>query len=583
MEPETEFDIEAARELAVKRHEESIARKLEAQTAVTVPETKPLDHNGPLDPEAVQEEVRANLFGKIASAHSVYQLVDVMPRTDTDAYELAAEALNGRLLFVDDNWYTFDGRCYVVDQGKSLVTKVAKAITRAIVAAHPAAEARKFQLAEEGEKVNEKMWTSREGKMKSFGDASKRSSVRRLLESEFIEDGDVFKSNRYIAMRNLVIDTVATREQGELVTLPHDPALHVPNRCFIDQDYTPGALPGPALSKFLDYSFEDRLDGENLFRALAVAIFSSAPKRKLFVDIYGPTNSGKSAASKIIRRLSGLYKTANRDHFGAGDGSFAFKSLQTYRAIFAHEVEYKLDAAKVKIWSGGDPIETDVKNGERIEYNPEGILFFISNRPTGVNIDMTSGDANHNRYFPVPTPHRFYAEAELPEGTSRDYLFDDTLEAEKLPAEDQQTISWMIDLWVAWEKLKITHIPLTDNQEATRRRKGGDLDMIDDAIEWYSGEREVLLSKSEDEVSNKRMWASYAEFRKLIVTYGQLQDIEVPSKADLLNALKNRGMVEYYDQYRLPGYVLGAQWKQALAELEAERSDGGAFAKSMGM
>lgn len=528
---------------------------------------------GELDAEEVRRTVRETLMERINAEYSSSGLLDLMPRTDSDAYRLAKPVLNNRLLYVDDAWYVYNGKVYVLDEGKAVVKKVAKAIAKAIDECVDAAKARKHVLEEDGRKFNEKAWSAREGKMAAFGDAAKRNSVRRLLESEFVEDARIFDSNRYIAMRNGVIDTVATREQGELVFLPHDPALKIPNRCYIDHDRIEGQTPGPHLKKVLTYSYESYEDGVNLFRAAGVAIFSSAPKRKLFVDIYGPTDSGKSMVSKIVKRLTQLYKTASRDHVGAGSSNnFSMVSLKSRRAIFAHEAEYKINPAVVKMWSGSDSVETDVKGTDRVEFMPEGILFFISNREDGINMDMVDGDANHNRYFPVPTPHRFYKDGLTPNGFDPNYAFDSDLEEVKLPSEDEITVNWMIDLWVEWEKLKIDFIPLTENQEAARRKKVGDMDLIRNVIEWYSeGGREVILKKAPSEVKNDRQWISYAEFRKLMVSYGNIQDEDIPSKRDLLNLLKSRGRVKYYDQYRLPGLVLGTEWKQAVAELEADK------------
>lgn len=561
--------LEAARAKLVSSNEANALERLES-TLPTEPQ-KDTSFKGLLDPNEIKEQVQKAQLAKINSAYSFSGLLDAMPRTDTDAMRMAAPVLNGRLLCVDDNWYVYDGKTYVVDKGKALVKKVAKAICSAIVSCHDAAKTKYHELQEDGATVNPKAWNARESQMAGFGNSSKRSSVRAMLESEYVEDNQIFLSNRYIAFKNTVIDTVETRAQKRLVQVPHDPALYIPNRCYIDQNYVPGSTPGPALTKFLTYSFESYDDGVNLFLALAVALFSSAPKRKLFVDIFGPTDSGKSAASKIVKRLSGLYKTATKDHFGAGsDSTFALTSLQTYRAIFAHEAEYKLNPAVVKMWSGSDSIETDVKNGERIEYMPEGILFFINNRDDGVNIEMQEGDANHNRYFPVSTPYRFYKDGLTPHGFDENYAFDEDLESVKLPAEDEQTVSWMVDMWVAWETLGIDYIPLTDNQERIRKKKVGEIDIIMDAINWYSDEREVLMKKGVDEVTNSRQWVSYAEFRKLLVTYARMQDIEIPSKKDLLTLLKSRGVAQMFDQYRLPGLVLGTEWKQTVAELEAD-------------
>lgn len=516
--------------------------------------------------EQVERLVRERLVEQMETAYTNGQLLDAMPRTDGDAIRLAGPMINGRIAFVDGKCYEYNGKVFVLDEGESLSNDIAKGIKRAINDSITVAKDRFWRNHENGDtKITAKVFNQRETKMKEFDEAKRTSSIRRALESEYLKPKNIFSSNRYISLRNGVIDSDATRERGELVMINHDPALHIPNRCYIDADYTPGAKPGEALTQYLTYSFQGYEEGVKLFTALGIGLFSTAKKRKFYVDIYGPTDSGKSTVSNMMSRITKLSKTAGKSHFGEGHSNeFAMASLKGYKLIFAHEAEYKVNPVNVKKWSGNDPIETDVKQKERIEYRGEGVLFFINNNPDGIDMDFSVDTSLPNRYVGVYTPHTFTKDGMTPEGFNPNYKFDDTLE-DRLEEEDSTTISWMIDLWVEWEKLRIAYLPLTEKQEQLRDRKAGDVDTVQRALNWL--EDEAVIKRAEA-VKNKRDYLAFDTFTKLYRSFCVARGLVPLDDKSLRASLKSRKVIETFDKARLPGYVEGSEWARIIAEVE---------------
>lgn len=514
--------------------------------------------------QQIETQVRDLLVERFATAYTNGRLIDEMPRTDGDAIRLAAPLINDRIAIVDGKCYEYNGKAFMLDEGGTLVNDIAKGIRRAINDSIDVAKEQYWVNEGNGKGgISLKIFNQREAKMKDFDESKRIGTIRRGLESDYMRPKDIFLKNRYIAFKNLVIDTVETKRTGEVVSLTHDPALHIPNRCYIDLDYTQGAQPGPALQRFLTYSFQSYEDGVNCFRGLGIGLFDSGKKRKIIMDLHGKPDSGKSMIFRLMDHITKLTQTASKDHFALSSNSnFALTSLRGFKLIFIPEMSRKIDDELSKQWSGGDTIDTDVKNGERIQYTPEGIIIFQSNSDDGTGLDVAE-EGMKLRYVPVWFPHQFTTEGMTEDGFNENYVKDMAIE-DRLLEEADTIVSWMFDLWLEWNKLGIDTLPLTQNQIDVRDRKAGDLKTVDRVLSWYVDADAI---KQTQDVKRNADWLAFDEFSKLYQQFCSARKIEALSDRKLAASLRKDGLAVKYDKLRLPGYVAGSQWARILADV----------------
>lgn len=511
----------------------------------------------------IEDHVRNLLVERITTSYTNGHLIDQMPRTDGDAIRLAAPLINDRIALVDGKAYEYNGKVFMEDTGGTLINDIAKGIRKAINDSIEAAK-EQYWLNEGNGKggISLKIFNQRETKMKDFDESKRTGSIRRGLESEYMKPRDIFMKNRYIAFKNVVIDLEESKRAQAPVTLPHDPSLHIPNRCYIDFDFIEGAQPGPALNRFLTYSFQSYEDGVNCFRGLGIGLFDSGKKRKIVMDLHGKPDSGKSMIFRLMDHITQLTKTASKDHFALSSTSnFALTSLRGHRLIFVPEMSRKIDDELVKQWSGGDTIDTDVKNSERIQYDAEGVIIFQSNSDDGTGLDVAE-EGMKLRYVPVWFPHQFTREGMTDEGYNENYVKDMSIE-EKMYEEADLIVSWMFGLWLEWNVLGIDTLPLTQNQIDVRDRKAGDLKTIDRVLSWYTDADAI---KQVDEVKRNADWLAFDEFSKLYQQFCSARRIEALSDRKLAASLRKDGLAKKYDKLRIPGYVEGSKWAKILAD-----------------
>lgn len=538
--------------------------KKKASHGVEQPEAGPTTA---ITAEQVEELVRDRLIEQIATAHTNGMLLDLMPRTDGDAIRLAGPIINDRVVVADGVCYEYNGKVFARDEGGTLLNDIARGIRAAINDCIDAVKSKYWSNVDNGDnKITSKVFNGREAKMKDFDESKRTGSIKRGLESEFMKPKTIFLNNRYIAFKNLVIDTVESKKQKKTVTLAHDPSLYIPNRCYIDHNFIDGAQPGPALNQFLTYSFQSYEDGVNCFRGLSIGLFDSGKKRKIIMDLHGKPDSGKSMISRLMDHITGLTKTASKDHFALSSNSnFALTSLRGFKLIFIPEMSRKIDDELSKQWSGGDTIDTDVKNGERIQYLPEGIIIFQSNSDDGTGLDVAE-EGMKLRYVPVWFPHQFTSEGITAEGFNQNYVKDMAIE-DRLYEEADVIVSWMFGLWFEWNKLGIDTLPLTKNQEEIRDRKAGDLKTVDRVIQWYVDNEAIVQA---DKVAKNTDWLAFDDFSKMYQQFCSSRRIEALTDRKLAASMRKDGLAKKFDKLRIPGYVAGEHWAVVLASLAEE-------------
>lgn len=541
--------------------------RTEASEVRSASEEKVVDSSLAISPAAVGASVYRATAERMLEASDAYDYMKRIPSTDAKVVQLALDTINGQMMHKeDDGWYIYDGKVFKKTKesvAMAFGNQIAENMSRAVQESDDSF----FNMAAD-HKVDMKAYYAKLAKAESYENDSKDGAVTRKLSTALaVLDEEAFDSNRYLVFNNGVLDTVESKAQGKIIFHEeHSPHYQAPDRCLVNANYVPGATPGPALERFLSYSFQSYEDGVNCFRALAIGLYDSGDKRKIILDLHGKPDSGKSIISRLMKQLTGLYKTASRDHFAEGsDSSFAMVSLEGYKLIFVPEMSRKINDELVKQWSGGDTIETDVKGKERIEYMPQGIIVFQSNSMDGTGLDV-SEEGMHLRYVGVLFPHQFTSDGMTASGFDENYVKNLHIEQEMLEEIDS-IASWMVELWLQWSLLGIDTLPLTKNQEEIRARKAGDLKTVDRVIQWYLDQDAI---KELDNVDKQSDWLAFDEFSKLYQQFCSARKIEALTDRKLAASMRRDGLAVKHDKLRLPGYVAGDQWARILADINKE-------------
>lgn len=534
-------------------------REAPSTTADTV-----VDRSLALSPGMVGEAVYRKTAEMLMGSRDAYEYMKRIPSTDAKVVRLALDTIDGQIMYKeDDGWYVYNGKVF-----KKVKPSVANAfgnqIAENMALAVQESDDSFFDMAAD-HKVDMKSYYAKLAKAEAYENDAKDGAITRKLSTALaVLDEEAFDSNRYLVFNNGVLDTVESKERGEIVFYEeHSPHYQAPDRCLINANYVPGAQPGPALERFLTYSFQSYEDGVNCFRGLGIGLFDAGEKRKIVMDLHGKPDSGKSIISRLMNHITGLYRPASRDHFAYGsESNFALVSLEGYKLIFVPEMSRKIDDELVKQWSGADMIDTDVKNGERRQYMPQGIIIFQSNSDDGTGLDVAE-EGMKLRYVPVWFPHQFTSDGMTEEGYNENYVKNLGIE-EEMRAEADLIVSWMLGLWLEWNKLGIDTLPLTKNQEEIRDRKAGDLKTVDRVIQWYVDKGAI---KATDDVGKKSDYLAFDEFSKLYQQFCSARKIEALSDRKLAASMRKDGLAVKHDKLRLPGYVAGDDWARILAEL----------------
>lgn len=526
-----------------------------------------VDSSLAITPGSVGSAVYKETAELMMGAEDAYEYMKRIPATDAKVVRLALNTIDGQIMHKeDDGWYVYDGKVF-----KKVKDSVANAfgnqIAENMAMAVQESDDSFFDMAAH-HKVDMKSYYAKLAKAEAYENDAKDGAVTRKLSTALaVLDEEAFDSNRYLVFNNGVLDTVESKKTGKIVfDEQHSPHYQAPDRCLINANFIPGAKPGPALDRFLTYSFQSYEDGVNCFRGLGIGLFDAGEKLKIVMDLHGKPDSGKSIISRLMNHLTGLYRPASRDHFAYGsDSNFALVSLQGYKLIFVPEMSRKIDDELVKQWSGADMIDTDVKNGERIQYMPQGIIIFQSNSDDGTGLDVEEGGMKL-RYVPVWFPHQFTTDGMTEQGFNENYVKNLAIE-EEMKEESDLTISWMLELWLEWNKLGIDTLPLTKNQEEIRDRKAGDLKTIDRVVQWYLDKGAI---KELDHVEKKSDWLAFDEFSRLYQQFCTARKIEALSDRKLAASMRKDGLAVKHDKLRLPGYVAGDEWARILADVNEE-------------
>lgn len=220
--------------------------------------------------------------------------------------------------------------------------------------------------------------------------------------------------------------------------------------------------------------------------------------------IYGPARAGKGTFTEAILSMMGKplateadFETFTRDRRGDVN-SPDLANLKPSRFVAASESERErwLNAAKVKVLTGGNYITCALKYRDHFTYRPQFKVWLSSNHPVMIDVDDDAAWARI-RVIHFPTSH---LEDE-----------DKTLKARmKRPAMARQILAWAVEgarRWYASGKTGlITPATVSDKTRAAR----DDLDFVG---QWLA----ECIERTDEPgafVSNPTLYASYSEWCK---------------------------------------------------------------------
>lgn len=389
---------------------------------------------------------------------------------------------------------------------------------------------------------------------------------------------DPFTESRYLIMRNgEALDTIASVEQQRLVFVKTTPNMYIHERYQTTFDYTPNQQPGEALTHWLKTSPVDYDTGVNLCRALISAVCSPKPKKFFsLIEMYGESNTGKSALLESVFKLSvpGLVAPATDAQFGKNPNNFAIGRIMGKRILMLTEYSSEFSESQVKSVTGGDTITADIKFKEPREFIFNGVLAITTNSKQGTELNISKSGLKE-RMFPVQFPRSVMGqEVVTPDGVTPAWDGPD-LKYVALPKENDQNMSWMLDLWLKWEISEEPGIPLTEAQSGQVSERSEELDSI--TVKLTEGVQDDLWFTAQEGTPTYKLlkfstfWGVYESWFK------KAHMGETIGRNSTAAEMRDRGMIEEDSKGpRVKGYTDEGTWA-----LKIEQSGGRGLVEGM--
>jgi len=181
--------------------------------------------------------------------------------------------------------------------------------------------------------------------------------------------------------------------------LPHDPAHG--NAYCLSFNYNPLADHKPITDVLAKMVTPVELD---IFRAGSQSI-ATGYRRKAFIEITGPGNSGKSVFGRLLTALAGTDNTVASDLEKMEDRSGRFETIKLRGkrlALFNECDRYSGPLNVLKAMTGGDRITAEMKRGtESVDFYFTGLTVLVGNSPVRPS-DATGAVINRRRSIVVP-------------------------------------------------------------------------------------------------------------------------------------------------------------------------------------
>ena len=181
--------------------------------------------------------------------------------------------------------------------------------------------------------------------------------------------------------------------------IPHDPAHG--NTWALPYDYNPAAT-CPGIESLLLDRLGDTASVA-LFRAYCRSLLTGE-RLKCFLEITGPSNTGKSVLGNLLKALVGERNTAAGTLQRLEDRSQRFETAKLAGkrlAIFSECQDFSGQLQTLKALTGGDPIPAEIKGGRHFDYVFSGGVVLVGNGPIRAS-DPSGAVINRRRSLIVP-------------------------------------------------------------------------------------------------------------------------------------------------------------------------------------
>jgi phage/plasmid-associated DNA primase len=180
--------------------------------------------------------------------------------------------------------------------------------------------------------------------------------------------------------------------------IAHDPAHG--NTWSLPYDYNP-ATRCPGIEALLLDRLGDA-DSVALFRAFARSLITG-DRLKCFLEITGPSNTGKSVLANMLTALVGGINTAAGKLHRLEDASQRFETLKLKDkrlAVFSECQDYSGQLQVLKSLTGDDSIAAEIKGGRHLDFTYRGGVVLVGNGPVRAS-DPTGAVLNRRRSLAV--------------------------------------------------------------------------------------------------------------------------------------------------------------------------------------
>jgi len=172
------------------------------------------------------------------------------------------------------------------------------------------------------------------------------------------------------------------------------------NTWSLPYDYDPGAR-CPGIEAFITDRLGDA-DSVALFRGFGRSLLTGAWV-KSFLEITGPSNTGKSILANLLVALVGAENHAAMKLHRLEDASQRFETIKLRGkrlAVFSECQDYSGQLQNLKSLTGGDSIAAEIKGGRHIDFTFNGGAVLIGNGPIRAS-DPTGAVVNRRRSLHV--------------------------------------------------------------------------------------------------------------------------------------------------------------------------------------
>jgi putative DNA primase/helicase len=413
-------------------------------------------------------------------------------------------------------WLFYDGRRWVRDEAP--VRELAKRTVRLI--------------------YQEASGATRQERREALGKHAVRSEARRAIDAMLA----LASSDRHITVHpgrldadpwlfNCLNGTIDLRT-GDL--LKHDPANLISKLAPVEYDPQAEA---PAWERFIGELFEGSEGVADFARRVVGYCLTGQTSEQVWFLLHGAGSNGKSTLLDVLREVFGEYgqQTAADTLLARRNESVPndLARLQGARFVTAAESGEgrRLDEARIKALTGGDPVSCRFLHREFFEFVPVLKLLFASNhkpRITGTD------HAIWRRVRLIPFLHTWYAPHEQSEPKR-----DNELKA-KLRAELPGILAWAVWGCLEWQRTGLAEPRVV---LAATEKYRGEMDTVGSFIEDCCEMLDGVAGMSEADVLVQGWYVASSDLYKAYTEWCKREGEEYETQKGLATKLAEKGFI----------------------------------------